>query len=115
MSAVTERLDMIVAELQGLPHVVETCREASAEIATLEAEVVRLRDALLGIAETDHYRRYPKQHEDGGCRGQSGLRAVRALTGKHGSRLNDDDVRANDAERRASLGLDRAALAAGEG
>ena len=43
MSAVTERLDMIVAELQGLPHVVETCREAADRIATLEAEVVRLR------------------------------------------------------------------------
>jgi hypothetical protein len=35
-----ERLNMIVAELQGLPHVVQTCREAAAHIEAL-AERVR--------------------------------------------------------------------------
>jgi hypothetical protein len=62
-----------------------------------------LRDSLLGIALSDRYRRYPKQHEDGGVRGQSGLRAVRALTGQHGSYLNDDDVVRLDKEARATL------------
>lgn len=69
----------------------------------LEAEVARLRNVLLGIAETDRYRRYPNQHDDGGIRGQSGLRAVRALTGKHGSYLNDAEVLENDNQRRAEL------------
>jgi hypothetical protein len=69
----------------------------------LRAENNRLRDVLLGIAESDHYRRYPKQYEDGGIRGQSGLRAVRALTGRHGSYLNDDEVRRLDAESRTVL------------
>lgn len=32
---VAGRLDMIVAELKGLPHVVQTCREAAAEIRSL--------------------------------------------------------------------------------
>jgi hypothetical protein len=36
-----ERLNMIVAELQGLPHVVQTCREAAAHI---EAQAERVRD-----------------------------------------------------------------------
>jgi len=67
------------------------------------AEIERLRDSLLGIALSDRYRRYPKQHEDGGVRGQSGLRAVRALTGQHGSYLNDDDVVRLDKEARAAL------------
>ena len=62
-----------------------------------------LRDSLLGIALSDRYRRYPKQHEDGGVRGQSGLRAVRALTGQHGSYLSDDDVVRLDKEARATL------------
>jgi len=62
-----------------------------------------LRDSLLGIALSDRYRRYPKQHEDGGVRGQSGLRAVRALTGQHGSYLNDEDVVRLDKEARATL------------
>jgi len=84
-------------------------KEAVERVSVLEAEVTRLRDVLFGIAESDHYRRYPKQHEDGGCRGQSGLRAVRALTGKHGSHLNDDDVRSNDNNRRVALGLPEAA------
>lgn len=35
-----ERLNMIVTELQGLPHVVQTCREAAAHIEAL-AERVR--------------------------------------------------------------------------
>lgn len=74
----------------------------------LESEVFRLRCVLLGIAETNHYRRYPKQHEDGGIRGQSGLRAVRALTGKHGSYINDDEVRGLNAEALRSLGMDAA-------
>jgi hypothetical protein len=34
-SDVAYRLDMIASELQGLPHVVETCREASARIAAM--------------------------------------------------------------------------------
>lgn len=72
-------------------------------VRELEGEVTHLRDALLGIAESDHYRRYPKQHEDGGVRGQSGLRAVRALTGQHGSYINDVEVRRLDAEKRAAL------------
>ncbi|WP_404415416.1 Lar family restriction alleviation protein [Brevundimonas vesicularis] len=72
-------------------------------VRELEGEVTHLRDALLGIAESDHYRRYPKQHEDGGVRGQSGLRAVRALTGQHGSYINDDEVRRLDVEKRAAL------------
>jgi hypothetical protein len=62
-----------------------------------------LRDSLLGIALSDRYRRYPKQHEDGGVRGQSGLRAVRALTGQHGSYLTDDDVVRLDKAARATL------------
>jgi hypothetical protein len=62
-----------------------------------------LRDSLLGIALSDRYRRYPKQHEDGGIRGQSGLRAVRALTEQHGSYLTDDDVVRLDKEARATL------------
>lgn len=66
-------------------------------------ELERLRDCLLGIALSDRYRRYPKQHEDGGVRGQSGLRAVRALTGQHGSYLNDEDVVRLDKEARAAL------------
>lgn len=66
-------------------------------------EVDALRDCLLGIALSDRYRRYPKQHEDGGLRGQSGLRAVRALTGRHGSCLSDDDVVRLDKEARAAL------------
>jgi predicted ABC-type transport system involved in lysophospholipase L1 biosynthesis ATPase subunit len=61
------------------------------------------RDSLLGIALSDRYRRYPKQHEDGGIRGQSGLRAVRALTGQHGSYLNDEDVVRLDKEARAAI------------
>ena len=61
-----------------------------------------LRDSLLGIALSDRYRRYPKQHEDGGVRGQSGLRAVRALTGQHGSYLTDDDVVRLDKQARAT-------------
>jgi hypothetical protein len=69
-------------------------------MAALIEENNRLRDVLLGIALSDHYRRYPKQYEDGGVRGQSGLRAVRALTGQHGSCLNDDDVKRLDAEQR---------------
>jgi hypothetical protein len=36
-----ERLNMIVAELQGLPHVVQTCREAAAHI---EAQAERVRE-----------------------------------------------------------------------
>ena len=32
---VLERLDLIVSELAGLPHVVQTCREAAAEIRSL--------------------------------------------------------------------------------
>jgi hypothetical protein len=67
------------------------------------AEIERLRESLLGIALSDRYRRYPKQHEDGGVRGQSGLRAVRALTGQHGSYLSDDDVVRLDKEARAAL------------
>lgn len=61
------------------------------------------RDSLLGIALSDRYRRYPKQHEDGGVRGQSGLRAVRALTGQNGSYLSDDDVVRLDKEARSAL------------
>lgn len=72
-------------------------------LEALVTEVNRLRDVLLGIASSDHYRRYPKQHEDGGIRGQSGLRAVRALTGQHGSYVNDDDVRRMDIEVRQAL------------
>ena len=37
-----ERLNMIVAELQGLPHVVQTCREAAAHIEALADELARL-------------------------------------------------------------------------
>lgn len=33
---VLDRLDLIVAELDGLPHVVQTCREAAAEICSLQ-------------------------------------------------------------------------------
>jgi hypothetical protein len=72
-------------------------------VERLSAQREGLRDCLLGIALSDRYRRYPKQHEDGGVRGQSGLRAVRALTGKHGSYLNDDEVVRLDKEARAAL------------
>jgi hypothetical protein len=61
------------------------------------------RDSLLGIALSDRYRRYPKQHKYRGVRGQSGLRAVRALTGQNGSYLSDDDVVRLDKEARATL------------
>lgn len=73
------------------------------EQAELLAAVERMRDCLLGIALSDRYRRYPKQHEDGGVRGQSGLRAIRALTGQHGSYLNDEDVVRLDKEARAAI------------
>jgi hypothetical protein len=72
-------------------------------VERLSAEREGLRDCLLGIALSDRYRSYPKQHEDGGVRGQSGLRAVRALTGKHGSYLSDDEVVQLDKEARAAL------------
>jgi len=102
-SDVAGRLQLIVSELQGLPHVVETCREAAALIESLSHDREVMRDCLLGIALSDRYRRYPKQHEDGGVRGQSGLRAIRALTGKHGSYLNDDEVVQLDKDARAAL------------
>ena len=41
-----ERLNMIVAELQGLPHVVQTCREAAAHIEALAGRVRELEGAL---------------------------------------------------------------------
>jgi hypothetical protein len=78
-------------------------RALLSERAELLASVERMRDCLLGIALSDRYRRYPKQHEDGGVRGQSGLRAIRALTGQHGSYLNDEDVVRMDKEARAAL------------
>ena len=78
-------------------------RALLSERAELLAAVERMRDCLLGIALSDRYRRYPKQHEDGGVRGQSGLRAIRALTGQHGSYLNDEDVVRMDKEARAAL------------
>lgn len=78
-------------------------RALLSERAELLATVERMRDCLLGIALSDRYRRYPKQHEDGGVRGQSGLRAIRALTGQHGSYLNDEDVVRLDKEARAAL------------
>jgi len=82
--------------------------ETADTIERQAAEIERLRDNLLGIALSDRYRRYPKQHEDGGIRGQSGLRAVRALTGQHGSYLSDDDVVRLDKEARAAItGEDR--------
>jgi Lar family restriction alleviation protein len=77
--------------------------EAAALIESLTHDREVMRDCLLGIALSDRYRRYPKQHEDGGIRGQSGLRAVRALTGKHGSYLSDDEVVQLDKEARAAL------------
>lgn len=40
-----ERADMIVAELQGLPHVTETVREVSDRLRSLQAEVGRLSGA----------------------------------------------------------------------
>lgn len=86
-------------------HALVTREAAEKRIEELEEEVLRLRDVLLGIAETDHYRRYPKQYEDGGVRGQSGLRAVRALTGQHGSYINDDDVRRLDSAARHAPAL----------
>ena len=76
---------------------------SDAVIERLVAERDALRDCLLGIALSDRYRRYPKQHEDGGVRGQSGLRAVRSLTGQHGSYLSDEDVVRLDKEARAML------------
>ena len=78
-------------------------RALLSERAELLAAVERMRDCLLGIALSDRYRRYPKQHEDGGVRGQSGLRAIRALTGQHGSHLNDEDVVRLDKAARAAL------------
>jgi hypothetical protein len=84
-------------------HLAKKLAEAAATIERQAAEIERLRDILLGIALSDRYRRYPKQHEDGGVRGQSGLRAVRALTGKHGSYLNDDEVVQLDKEARTAL------------
>ena len=81
----------------------DTIMKALSERAELLAAVERMRDCLLGIALSDRYRRYPKQHEDGGIRGQSGLRAVRALTGQHGSYLSDKDVVRLDKEARAAL------------
>jgi len=43
MTPLIERLDMIVNELEGLPHVVQTCREAAERIQSLEAELDRVR------------------------------------------------------------------------
>jgi hypothetical protein len=81
----------------------KNCREAADTLERQAAEIERLRESLLGIALSDRYRRYPKQHEDGGVRGQSGLRAIRALTGQHGSYLSDDDVVRLDKVARAAL------------
>lgn len=95
------------AEINANAEFIEACAEAIPALIQLlkdrEGEIERLRDVLLGIAETDHYGRYPKQRADGGFRGQSGLRAVRALTGQHGSYINDDDVRRLDREARQSF------------
>jgi len=45
-----ERLNMIVAELQGLPHVVQSCREAAAHIEALAERVRELEEAIDAFA-----------------------------------------------------------------
>ena len=104
MEAVVERVE----ELASLCHFHAFVAKKDLRALLLDYQergraLEELRDSLLGIALSDRYRRYPKQHEDGGVRGQSGLRAVRALTGQHGSYLNDDDVVRLDKEARATL------------
>jgi hypothetical protein len=98
-----EEMDPFAPGLRHVSYVNPDGPEAADTIERQADEIERLRDSLLGIALSDHYRRYPKQHEDGGVRGQSGLRAVRALTGQHGSYLSDDDVVRLDKETRAAL------------
>jgi len=53
-ASVVERLSLIVSELRGLPHVVETCREAAALIERLSAEREGLREALEKVRNTTH-------------------------------------------------------------
>jgi hypothetical protein len=49
IAGLCERLQMIVSELQGLPHVVETCREGKDTIERQAAEIKRLRDKVEGL------------------------------------------------------------------
>ena len=46
IAGLCERLQMIVSELQGLPHVVETCREGKDTLERQAAEIKRLRGPL---------------------------------------------------------------------
>ncbi len=56
-SDVAGRLQLIVSELQGLPHVVETCREAAALIQSLahdrEVTLVALEDVVSAVSYTE--------------------------------------------------------------
>ncbi len=91
------------AEIDHHAHTARALAQAEAATAKAVERAECAENVLLGIALTDRYRRYPKQYADGGLRGQSGLRAVRALTGQHGSYLNDEDVERIYAERKAAL------------
>jgi len=102
MEAVVERVEALVLTY-GDNTQYDAFRALLLDYQERGRALEELRDSLLGIALSDRYRRYPKQHEDGGVRGQSGLRAVRALTGQHGSYLTDDDVVRLDKEARATL------------
>lgn len=51
MADPVERLKIIVAELQGLPHVTETCREAADLIEALTAQVAVMGEALEPFAK----------------------------------------------------------------
>ena len=46
IAGLCERLQMIVSELQGLPHVVETCREGKDTLERQAAELARMREEV---------------------------------------------------------------------
>jgi hypothetical protein len=69
IAGLCERLQMIVSELQGLPHVVETCREGKDTIERQAAEIKRLREALTDLLADE-------------CDGDPIARARAALTGE---------------------------------
>lgn len=59
-----------------------------------EIDAAELIEALARIAEIDWHTRRVKPSPDGGFRGQAGMIAAYALTGKNGSFIGDKETRA---------------------